>query len=694
MIASRVCVSVFAAITLFMETNGLKEHLNCLLAKGGYAVKGEPNVIDQARLVRDAQTYAPLLLQLLLADNKSHKVFFKEVSGVVIFLQQEFIDFVRYNTALNSYSRYLGKTIGLYQGDTLIGERGDVVLNFPFKDCVLEGGMSKEEVTDFNYEYDATRHDFTEVRGKRREVFYNEILARDEIDRLFAPKAFCNAKRYDVNGAHPLTCFHRDAQGRITDNLIVKGNNLLALHSLSKEFAGRVKLIYIDPPYYFSKTKGTDSFCYNSNFKLSTWLTFMRNRLEVAKNFLADNGVIMCHINEDSVHWLKVLMEQIFKSENFVETFIWKNTDNPDSLSKKSRSSVEYILCFEKHKDASMKYIGKETENGDAPLLNTGNNTHVLTFPPKTIHFNIADGLYKASTPDKVELLNDVQVINKTNENQVSLKGEFKWGQSMLDKEISQGTYFLVKSSKFSIRFQRPQGTTMAPEKYFDEQYLSKAIGVGTNEDANNHLKKMGIKFSNPKPESVVAYFVKAVTNKGDYVMDFFAGSGTTAAVALKMGRKFITVDQMDYIETETLKRLECVISGEQGGISKSVNWQGGGNFVYMEMGKRNERAMEMVTDCKNYEELCRLFDELANHYFLDYNLNIQGFRNILTSPEFKALALDRQKEMVFRTLDLNQMWICADEADEAYNGLTDEDRKVTRMFYGTEQVTHHELYN
>ena len=555
----------------------------------------DDGTLIKAKIVEDALNLQPDLLKYILSHAELKANFFREVSETLVFDKVKFQQFVINKSFLpDSYTAYKNK-IGLTdQEGRFISESREVVLAWPYKDCMLEGGQTKEDT-------------------KRNEVFWSETLAPDEITRLTEPKALTGFQLYDKKGSHKVKHLAP------TDNLLIKGNNLLALYSLKERFAGKVKMIYIDPPYYFSKNKAGDSFCYNSNFKLSTWLVFMRDRLRVANELLSKDGVLLCHIKEDGVHWLKVLMEEVFGTDNFVETFIWKNTDNPDSLSKKSRSSVEYIICFEKRKDASREYVGKETENGDAPLLNSGNSVHELSFPPKTIRFNIPDGTYNAGKPDRVELVTDVKVVNHLNKNKVILKGEFKWGQQMLDDEIASGTYFLVKSNKFSIRFQRPQGTTMAPEKFFDEQYLSKAIGVGTNEDASTHLRNMGINFSFSKPESVVAYFVRAVTKEEDWVMDFFVGSGTTAAVAMKMKRRFIAVDQMDYIGTETLKRLRKVIEGEQGGISSSVGWQGGGSFVYCELAKSNALFMDEINAAKKEDTLKDIWKRMQETGNLNY---------------------------------------------------------------------------
>ena len=618
----------------------------------------EDGVLLKNAIVEAALALRPELIAKLLSRDGLKRNFFTEVEGVLVFDKVKFQKFVMNKRFLpDSYTSFKNK-VGLTNEDgDFLSESREVVLSWPYKDCVLEGGQTKEDV-------------------KRNEVFWNEILAPDEINRLTEPKVLTNFKRYDVDGEHEVDSISMD------DNLIIKGNNLLALHSLKRKYAGKVKLIYIDPPYYFTKHKESDSFNYNSNFRLSTWLTFMHNRLSVAKELLKNGGVILCHIKEDGVHWLKVLMEEIFKVENFVETFIWKNTDNPDSLSKKSRSSVEYILCYEVNKDSSVQYLGKQTENGDAPLLNSGNSIHPLTFPAQTIRFNIPDGIYECGMPDRVEILTPIKVENGLNSNEATLKGEFKWSQQTLDEEIEKGTYFLCKTNKFSIRFQRKDGVYMAPEKYFDEQYLSKAIGVGSNEDASTHIKQMGLEFSFSKPESVVAFFIKSITVEKDIVIDFFLGSGTTAAVAHKMNRRYIGIDQMDYIEDTACNRLTKVIEGEQGGISKSVNWQGGGSFVYCELVKANQQFADDIEHASSSEELVTIWEQMQETGFLSWKVNPKEIN--ANADDFTTLAIEDQKRFLIECLDKNLLYIPYSEIDNAEFGISENDKKINNQFYQT----------
>lgn len=241
-------------------------------------LKNEPNyVTDNGELkkwvvINKAQNFDAELIDLLLKDKDIKDKFFVDVKGILVFNQNLFVQFLEQKNYLNdSYTQYKNK-VGLTIDGKYLKQRNEVTLVWPFKDCVLEGGQSREE-------------------DKREEIFFNEILAQNEINQLLEPKVLTNTKTYTKDGEQSFTSFTRDAElnkkrglpeNTITDNLIIKGNNLLALHSLKKEFAGKVKLIYIDPPY----NTENDSFKYNDSFNHSTWLSFMKNRLEIAKDLL------------------------------------------------------------------------------------------------------------------------------------------------------------------------------------------------------------------------------------------------------------------------------------------------------------------------------------------------------------------------------------------------------------------------
>lgn len=584
------------------ETNALKSEVEKILAE-------VPDFVDENKtlkinIIKDyAERGDVKLLEPLLKNRRTKRAFFKPVLDSFIFNTAKFKEFLEYSSACNSYSKYLGKKIGLYMGDSSLLDRNEVVLNFPFKDCVLEGGQRKEDGLDTYYEYDDKKSEYTEKQSKRREVFYNEVLAQDEIDSLFSPKAFCNTKRYEKGKSEKCTKLNHDAElnkkrglseDTITDNLIIKGNNLLALHSLKKEFAGKVKLIYIDPPF----NTGKDDFKYNDNFNHSTWLTFMRNRLEIAKDLLSEKGSIFLHLDFHESHYMKILMDEVFGRENFRNNIVWCYTGPSGSTNFLPR----------KHDD--ILYYSK-TEN---------NEYHIQYIKHKS-------GVH-----------NSGQVFGNTDTDE-NFKAEAE----------AQGK----KLEDFWL------------DIYSTDRYRSEMLN-----------------FVGQKPEALIERILSIGTSESDIVLDYHLGSGTTAAVAHKMKRQYIGIEQLDYGENDSVVRLQNVINGDQTGISKSVNWQGGGSFVYLELAKKNETALEQISACKSLEELTELFDELCSKYFLHYNVCVKEFRKEIESERFRQLSLKQQKEMFSRMLDLNQLYVNTDDRHDKNTRLTEDDITITEDFY------------
>ncbi len=595
------------------ETNALKSKVEKLLSEIPDFTDENKNL--KINVIKDyADNGNVKLLEPLLKNPQTKKAFFTPILDSFVFNTAKFKEFLEYSSACNSYSKYLGQKIGLYMGDSSLLDRNEVVLNFPFKDCVLEGGQRKEDGLDTYYEYNEKKGEYEEKQSKRREVFYNEVLAQDEIDSLFSPKAFCNAKRYEKSSHSELvsesTCTKLNryaelnkkrglSEDTITDNLIIKGNNLLALHSLKKEFAGKVKLIYIDPPF----NTGKDDFKYNDNFNHSTWLTFMRNRLEIAKDLLSEKGSIFLHLDFHESHYMKILMDEVFGRENFRNNIVWCYTGPSGSTNFLPR----------KHDD--ILYYSK-TEN---------NEYHIQYIKHKS-------GVH-----------NSGQVFGNTDTDE-NFKAEAE----------AQGK----KLEDFWL------------DIYSTDRYRSEMLN-----------------FVGQKPEALIERILSIGTSESDLVLDYHLGSGTTAAVAHKMNRQYIGIEQLDYGENDSVVRLQNVINGDQSGISKSVNWQGGGSIVYLELAKKNETALEQISACKSLEELTELFDELCSKYFLHYNVRVKEFRKEIESERFKQLNLKQQKEMFSRMLDLNQLYVNTDDRHDKKTGLTEDDIAITEDFYQLHQL-------
>ncbi|EAI7225895.1 site-specific DNA-methyltransferase [Campylobacter jejuni] len=611
-----------------------------------------------------AQNYDEKLFDYLLEESK-HKEEFKSrffifSKKTLVFKLNDFLNFLDLRSLGGSFTSYANK-IGLAnKTKSLLKTNNEVVLNFAFKDGVIKGGQSKDE-------------------QKSKEIFFNEILARDEIDVLFDKKALQN---FELIGES------KNLQEYLKDNpnLLIKGNNLLALHSLKKLYANKVKLIYIDPPY----NTGNDSFNYNDKFNHSTWLTFMKNRLEIAREFLRDDGVIFVQCDDNEQAYLKVLMDEIFGRDNFVSciTHIVKPEGRMYGNVAKTH---EYILIFAKNiiflefneiekkdyvfnfQDNYGNFNLKNLENGNFRAFNSKNRQN-LRYP---LYIDL-------SSKDKFDLLK-VYVENKDNK-YIKVLPRFvnnfecvwRWSKDKCKNEIynlcakksSSGEYFIFQKVR--------KNTTKVKSIFYEAEMITQK---GTQEIRNLNLMDI---FQNPKPEALLQRIIEISTNENDIVMDFFAGSGTTLAVAHKMKRKWIGIEQMDYIETITKERLKKVIEGEQGGISKAINWQGGGSFVYAELMPLNAVYKEKIQNLNDEKELDGIYQELKTKAFLDYRVDIN---EILKDKEFENLDLESKKEILKLVLDSNMDYVLyGDIKDEDY-ALSKEIIKLNKIFYGDENV-------
>ncbi|WP_373767166.1 site-specific DNA-methyltransferase [Glaesserella sp.] len=368
-------------------------------------------------------------------------------------------------------------------------------------------------------------------------------------------------------------CVEESIDFEHTQNVFIEGENLDVLKVLQKSYFNSVKMIYIDPPY----NTGND-FIYKDNFAESkaeyaervgdldadgnlkrafvrnskenghyhsNWLNMMLPRLHLAKNLLTDDGVIFISIDDNEQAQLKLLCDEVFGEENFVECFSWVKTSTPPSLSTKSRKTNEYILCYEKHKDG-IKYIGEMQDDGDEPLLNSGNKERELIFPANSLTIKFLDnGILKAGKYDRVTLLNDLQIQDNKPTSEIRILGEFKWTQDTLNDEISKGTVFIAKTDKLSIRFQRLEKGTKRPTNFIKDNIITPVIdkknqNIETNEGATKELKKLfGVDiFDYAKPTSLIQYLINFKVENNDLILDFFSGSGTTAHAIMQLNAK------------------------------------------------------------------------------------------------------------------------------------------------------------
>lgn len=615
------------------------------------------------------------LIRLLLSHEGIRRHFFAELDGVFVFDKIKFQQFVNNKEFLpDSYTAFKNK-IGLTADGHYLTDSKEVVLAWPYKDCVLEGGQTKED-------------------AKRDEVFWNETLAPDQIDRLLYPKVLTNFKKFDKDGEH------KGASIGHNDNLIIKGNNLLALHTLkASSYAGRIKLIYVDPPY----NTGDDDFLYNDSFSQSTWLTFMKNRIEVAKSLLAPDGLFIMQLSDHRTAEGKLLLDQIFGRENFINQVTVK-TRSPSGFKTVNLGvyeSAEYLYFYaaENKKavkydtqyvassyDNNYKYILERKGNDPAKWKITGVDAIIsneLGFEDvrtckKSLGrdaFEIKMAEYALSHSEKV--FRYTEINDDASREAVALREKSKKDPNKIFWVHDDTRELFVQGGKqiyfYANKIRNIDGV-LTPTMLLTNIWTD-ISWEGIASEGGVKLKK------GKKPERLLRRILNMFSRKGDIILDFYAGSGTTAAVAHKMGRQFIALEQLDYGQNDAVVRLQNVISGDLSGISKVENWQGGGSFVYCELAKANQTFLDHIQDAKTVTDLKTIWEDMQNKAFLSYKIDPKTIG--LDSADFQTLSLDDQKRFLIEVMDKNMLYVSLSEMDDATHGVSAEDKKLNRLFFG-----------
>ena len=657
-----------------------KELENLLLHQEEFLVEG---MMNKNKLSEFARKYDAKLLNVLMKEEKIKNHFFVEIEeGVLVFKKDVFLQFLNNKEFLpDSFTAYKTK-IGLgSKNGNLLSESRDIVLNFPYKDCILEGGQTKED-------------------AKRDEIFFNETLAPTEITRLLDDKVFTNFKRYDKDGEHEVKEIKED------DNFIIKGNNLVVLHSLKKRYAGKVKCIYIDPPY----NTGSDSFGYNDRFNHSTWLTFMKNRLVIAKELLCDDGVIFVQCDDNEQAYLKVLMDEIFDNHNFLNCIAVKMSEpsgiKMSHVEKRLPKLKEYILLYKKNtvKLNEMK-IPKENWDDEYKTVIVNLTKEELDFIKKVcknenrieeeIH-KVNQLLFKAEYKSLSEIYIEENIKTKKDKNNYNYKNAYRIfratsvsekstellvklkekyeGRTFFSQITPQNKMYIIKGD-FDITMKKPRTQVIFADEYLNYNpgdFWMDIKTTGLDNQGNVSLK------NGKKPEVLIQRIIELVTNEKDLVLDFHLGSGTTAAVAHKINRQYIGVEQMDYIENVSIERMRKVISGEQGGISKNVNWKGGGDFVYCELKNDAQDYKNKVREAQNTEELLELLKIAKKSSFLSYRIDSKKIKQ----NEFLELSFANQKQLLLEIVDNNNLYVNYKDIDDDKYKVSVKDKKLNRDIY------------
>lgn len=658
-----------------MMMQNLFHDLEQLLATNEALIDGSGHLIKNAVIDRATRLDADFL-QTLLSSDPIRAHFFADVGGTLVFDKVKFAEFVSNKAFLpDSYTAFRNR-IGLTDGQgRYLKDSRDVVLAWPYKDCVLEGGMTKED-------------------ARRDELFWNTTLAPDDITRLFEPKALTGFERWDADAVaagkpKPVGTIGAD------DNLLIKGNNLLALHSLKARYAGQVKLIYIDPPY----NTGGDGFKYNDRFNHAAWLTFMRNRLEVARRLLRPDGAIFISIDANELGYLLALGDEVFGRANFVGCVTVKRASltGHKAINPGVVNVTEFLIAFAKDKQfwEPKKVLRKKDRDKRyssfifGPMDDPENwefTTLLEAFAKSKGH---SKGKLKKILGDQYDIELDRFVLDNaervfqpatvdvdaSGEAAVDLVGK---SQGQPDK-----VFKLSRDSLSDMYFKAGKRLIFAIDRVIEvdgERAFGEVISDIWDDVLPNDLhNEGGVSFKKgKKPERFLERVCQINTEAGDLAMDFFVGSGSFAAVAHKCGLNWIAVEQMDYGQNSCVVRLKGVVSGEQSGISKSQNWQGGGSFVYLELAEWNEALGRRIREADDEQALGQVTADMRDNGYWRYAVD----QALWDWDAFATLEFDQRKQALLDALDANHLYVNhGDIADAAY-GISAADIAVNKAFY------------
>lgn len=632
------------------------EDLISLLKSIPKYISNEDGSLLKNLIIQDAYNNDSELIHCIHSNDKLRELFFSGIdSSISVFNTEKFVWIVSNRELLpNSYTRYLNR-IGLddEKGSPIRANRG-VVLSFPYKDCILEGGQDKEN-------------------AKKDEIFYNTTLNPEKIDILLNPKAFSNARRVTSKTESKVETIG------FKENMVIEGNNLLAISSLRKKYSESIKCIYIDPPY---NTPGDyNTFSYNNTFNHSTWLTFMKNRLEIAKDLLTSDGVICIAIDDCEFAYLKVLCDEIFGRDNCLGTIIVKS--NPSGVTSKAYIATchEYLILY--GKNAAEAKLGEfELSEKQASLYKEVDSEGT---PYKWRAFVRTGG---TSTPD-VRPNSFYPIYANPETGQLSLEKQLGWVEiypkdsdgkdrvwrktptSFLD-DYAKGKFKLTKNKNgYTISIKDPIKKGMKPTSIWADPKYS-ATHQGTE-----LLKKLfdGKKvFSYPKSLHAVKDIIKLIASDDDIVLDFFGGSGTTAHAVLSlnkedgMERKFIICEQMDYVKSVICERIKKVMDSEK--IDD--------NFVYCEMIEVNNIFVRQILD-SDESSISSVFDTVIHSPYVCSGIE----KKYLTDDSsFTDLSLQEKKDLLIKILDLNMLYLNYDDVEDKSFGVSDEDISFNHLFY------------
>lgn len=628
-----------------METN-LQKEINRVLSK--FPKYWDKDTLLKNKLIEDIRLYDEKIIEALLSNSLIKDTYSLKLTSGLVFKTEDFISMLRFkNYWDNNYTKYSNE-IGLTSEGKYLKYNTDIVLDFPYKDSVLEGGLSKENKS-------------------KEEVFFHNTLAREEIDTLLAPKVLTNIKKYNVNGSSDIESISKN------DNLVIKGNNLIGLGTLLERYRGKIKCIYIDPPY--NPRSDANTFTYNNKFNQSTWLTFMKNRLDLASELLSDDGIIFIDIDHNELFYLGVLCDEIFGYDNRIgnlaivhnlkgryngyfsiahenKLVYAKNSENTIIKEMLDDTSHKYLLedSISKYKLAGLQRTGNGSLRKDRPNL----------FYP--IYYN--------------NETNEISIENRSGYTEIlpiddnGIERRWRWGKDKLQKEWK--TEVVVKKQKDRYKLYtkiRMKGDR--PKTIWNKPEYSGTTGT-------NRLKELigENEFSYPKSVQLVMDSLSIATDEDSIILDFFGGSGTTGEAVMKLNetddgsRKFILVEQMNYVKTILTPRLESIINKELPNES----------FVYAELYELNQYYIKEIQQSTKQEEILQKLTLIRESNFLNFKADIEKLLD--DKQDFLQLDIKEQKDLLIKLLDMNQLYLNYSEIKDSQYDIDDTVKAFNHSFY------------
>lgn len=638
------------------------DHVRKILEKFSNRYFTIDGTLKRNSVIEDLENYDTDLMKSILEDNLLYKTYTKKIAGVVIFEISNFIDMLRYKEYWeDSFTKYNNK-IGLSVGNRFISDTSDVVLNFPYKDCILKAGMTKEDV---------------ENSKDVAEPFLNEILAKPEIDELFEPKIFANVTKYDNNGNKTKASFISNKE-----NIIIKGNNLIVLHTLKKRYEADIDVIYIDPPYNVPSSNNT--FVYNNNFNQSSWLAFMKNRLEISKQLLRpSDGALIIAIDENEVNYLGVMLDEMFPEyEKHLITVI----HNPRGIQGTNFSYNNEFLYFVFPKNK--KIIGNRKLNedeitfsnlrnwGGESLRSDGKNTFFpILVDKKTMKIKGFGDVCKDSYhPKQTELLNNSYYVYPIDKNGIERK--WRYARQTIDSIKHQLKAKINTNGRIEILLGKDFGQykTVWESNLYDSSVHGKQLLEKTVPNSG---------FSFPKSVYAVKDALYAVVGnrKNAKILDFFSGSGTTGDAVQMLNkedggnRNFILVEQMDYAKTVDVERMNA----------KSERKRNDG-FIYAELMEKSQGYINDLRKAVNVDDVMAVYNRMKQNSDIDFRVDLDKFEESLKKGELSSL--QKCKKEIIRIIDKNQLYYNFDNIDDVdvRDLVSDSDYQFNKSFYFSKQ--------